>query len=85
MSKLTRCNYCNLRDYRHRAKDEGKRIVLRPSSFQGGINVFSVPKGISLPPPAQMIEPNDKYPNGNKAYEQYHIAWIGGLSDGCVC
>ena len=85
MSELTICNRCNLDNYRQRAKLRGARIVLHPSQFMNGINVFEVPKGEKLAKSSEMIEPNDKFPNGNDAYARHHIAWFGGLSDICCC
>ena len=85
MSELTPCNYCNLQRFRARAKTKGARVLLRSSAFMNGLNVFEVPKGEKLAPQSEMVEPNDQYPNGNDAYDKYHIAWFMGLSEGCCC
>lgn len=85
MSELTRCNYCNLQALKRQAKAEGKRVVRRPSKFLNGIDVWLVPKGEQLPPPKDMIDPCNAYPNGNLAYAKYHVAWFYSLSDRCCC
>ena len=85
MSELTTCNYCNLRRYREQARKKGHRIVMRPSMFMRGVNVWSVPKGVKLPSVEQMIEPCKSHPNGNDAYARYHVAWFMALSRGCAC
>lgn len=85
MSELTTCNHCDLQTFRVEAKSKSQRIVMRPSNFMGGLNVWSIPHNKTLPPTQDMIEPNDQYPNGNQAYATYHIAWFGGLSEQCCC
>ena len=57
MSELTICNYCNLASYKQRAKLRGAKIVLRPSQFMNGINVFEVLLGEKLADQAEMVEP----------------------------
>lgn len=85
MSEMTICNYCQMKDRMKEAKKLGCKIVMRPSSFMGGINVWRIPNGEELKPQSEMIEPCDKYPNGNEAYDKYHVAWLGGLTNSCVC
>lgn len=82
MGDLTRCNYCSLNHYKLLAKREGKRIVLKPSNFMNGIIVFAVPKGKKL---LSYIEPNNKYPNGDKNYQKYWKSWMAEIGTYCSC
>jgi hypothetical protein len=46
VSELTICNYCSLKDMRRRAKEEGKKVVVKPAQ-QGGFDVFKDGERIS--------------------------------------
>ena len=76
------CNYCSLKVYKKEAKKVGEKIVLRPSSFMGGTNVFQVKKGEKIP---KYIGPCKKYPNGDKWYEKHHKSWMMSIGDYCEC
>ncbi len=43
------CNYCTLASLKRQVKKENKRIILKQSSFLGGVEVFAVAKGERLP------------------------------------
>ncbi|MCK4521384.1 MAG: hypothetical protein KAU20_02335 [Nanoarchaeota archaeon] len=85
MSELTTCNFCNLRGIRARYKGTGTRLYMRPSNFMGGTDIFAVPAGEKLPPREKMVSPCDKYPNGNEAYDKYHISWMMEIPSQCAC
>jgi len=77
-----RCNYCGLKSYRREAKKRGNKIVLRPSSFMGGITVFEIEKHEKVP---KYIEPCEKYPNGDQWYEKHSRAWMKEIGNYCEC
>ena len=85
MSSLTQCNYCSLRDIRRRARKEKKRVVLLPSSFMGGTNVFVVPKEIKKKDVMGWKGPSDNLPNGDSNYERYKVSWMMEVPDHCCC
>ena len=86
MSELTKCNYCSLKRMRDAAFKENADIVLRPSGgLLGGVDVFFVPEGETLPKKSEMIAPTRDFPNGNEAYSKYHRAWFWELTKHCAC
>ena len=50
MSELTPCNYCSLQRYKRRAKERGNKIVVKPNTEHGGLDVFEI-----LPNKTQMF------------------------------
>ncbi len=82
MSSFTSCNYCNLKRIKQRAKEEDKVVVLKPSRFIGGTEVFVVPKGVKLP---VYKEPSNEMPNGCEVYQKYHVSWLMEISKSCCC
>jgi hypothetical protein len=74
MSELTSCCYCSLQFIRTRAREEGKRVFLRPG-MMGGTDVFAVAKGEKLDISV------DKKGNHGKQWR----AWMMELTDSCVC
>lgn len=76
------CNYCRLKRIREKAKKRGNKIVTKPSSFMGGVDVFEIPKDMKLP---KYIEPNRKYPNGDEIYQKYNRAWMMEIGAFCEC
>jgi len=85
MGEFTTCNYCNLQSIKTDAKKSGSRVYKRASSFLGGTDIFVVPNGKKLPPKDDMIEPCDKYPDGNEAFSKYHRAWLMEIPNRCCC
>jgi len=81
MSDLTSCNYCNLLRLKRGLKS-GERVILRPSRFMGGTEVFVVPKGIPLP---SYREPSNREPNGDDNYKLYHRSWMMSIPRSCCC
>ena len=79
VSELTQCNYCTLRGIKRDAKREGKRVLLRSSTFMGGTNVFVVPRNIDLPK-----QINDKDADGH-TFHKYKVAWLRTVTPTCVC
>jgi len=79
---MTQCNYCSLQLYRKQAKERGNKIVLRPSGFMGGIEVFEVGKKESIP---KYKGPSDKLPNGDEWYEKHIISWMMEIGNSCCC
>ena len=85
MSELTTCNYCHFNRIKKHAEEQGKTVhQLRPG-YMGGTDIFVVPKGEPLPSRSEMIMPCDKYPNGNKAYNKYHVSWMMSIPTHCCC
>lgn len=82
MSSLTQCCYCGLQTIKRRAKKENKRVVLKPSSFLGGTEVFLVPKGEKLP---LYREPSKKEPDGDAVYQKFNVGWMMQISSECCC
>ena len=82
MSSLTTCNYCVLKRMRKEAKEHGRKIMVKPSSFMGGNCIFSVPKGVKL---EKYIEPNNKLKNGDEIYREYSVGWMQEIPDHCCC
>ena len=81
MSELTPCNYCNLLRLKRSLKTD-ESVVLKPSSFMGGTEVFVVPKGVALPP---YRAPSNSEPNGDPVYQQYHRSWMMSIPKHCCC
>jgi len=74
MSELTRCNYCDMKMIKAKAKKDGARVYTRPSDFcLGGFNVYVVPKGETL----DTTDPDD----GGKHW----VAWMMSIPDTCCC
>ena len=71
MSDLTLCNFCILKKMKQKAKSRGNKIILRPSSFQGGIDVFEVARGKKM---ANLnLNPDDSE------------CWMMEIGDRCEC
>jgi hypothetical protein len=51
----------------------------------GGVEVFVVPRGISLAEVRSWAPPSDEMPNGDSNWEKYHAAWFMEIPDRCVC
>lgn len=85
MSELTQCNYCPLRKIRERAKQRKQRVVLIPSSFMAGTEVFAVPSHIKKKDILKWNGPGDKLPNGDENWRKYHTAWMMTIPDHCGC
>ncbi len=79
---MSSCNYCSLKFYKNRAKKRGNKIIVRPSGFMGGKNVFEISKNGTVP---KYIEPCKKYPNGDEWYEKHHISWMMEIGYSCEC
>ena len=77
------CNYCLVKRWRKEATKKGTWIVIRNSNFMGGNCVFELPKGEKLPP--HIIEPNEKFINGDDAYQKYSRAWMMSIGNHCEC
>lgn len=73
MSELTQCNYCHLQSIKHRAKQNGDKVVLRES--MGGTNVYVIPKGVVLP----LSRFNYKIP------DKFFKAWFMEIGSSCCC
>ena len=84
MSEFTECNYCRLQRIK-RNKKKGTRIVILPSDFMNGKDIFVVPKGTKISEIKKWKGPSDKLPNGDRFYRKYHVVWFMGLSDACTC
>lgn len=79
MSELTSCNYCDLRQIRSRARQEGKSIIMSSANAEfglGGTECFIVPKGMKK---AQLNE----LPKEER--DKYFAAWFMNLADHCCC
>ena len=85
MSEMTPCNYCTLMSIKQRVK-KGDKVITRASlGSMGGVDVFVVPKGETLPPSREMTLPDEKHPNGCEQFKKYHKAWFMSLTDFCAC
>ena len=75
MSELTLCNYCSLQRIRAKAKQEGKRVVIKSSPWAeaigigsiGGYEIYCVPKDQQL----------DR--------KKHHVGWMMEIPDKCCC
>lgn len=78
------CNYCLLKKYMSKAsKKDVNKIVIKRSSFMGGFLVFEIPKEMGDIP--KYVEPNKRYPNGDRVYKKYIKAWMGAIPEHCAC
>lgn len=82
MGELTSCNYCKLRDMKRRAKANGERVVTMTASQRDdrlklpiGIDVFTIPPGVSKHDLSRSPELRKKYWN----------SWFMALTDRCCC
>ncbi len=80
---MSQCNYCKLRLYKKQAAEQGNNIVLHPSNFMGGTNVFKIVKHEKVP--TKYTEPCDKLPNGDEWYEKHNIGWMMEVGETCGC
>ncbi len=79
MSDLTRCNYCNFRDYKAQAKREGKKVIRKRSSFGtfDGYDVMIVPKDVKIPKTVD---------SGWKEFrDKYFVSWMWVIGKRCEC
>jgi len=79
---MGKCNYCVLQQIRTKAFLKDHKIVMKPSKFQGGYNVFSIPKNEELP---SYKEPSNEQPNGDEIFEHYCVGWLLAIPKRCVC
>jgi len=74
MSDLTRCNYCNLKSIKRRAKSKGLVVTKRSGDFGlGGMDVFVHPKEIK-------ICVGDKVQR-----DKYFVSWLMEIPKYCCC
>jgi len=48
MSELTSCNYCSLRAIKARAKKEGKKVKVKPATYEGELRKFAFQGGVDI-------------------------------------
>lgn len=82
---MGRCNYCDMKRIKERAKRQGMVVSVRASSFMGGTDVWVHPPEYKLPPKSERIEPCDEYPNGNDAFSRYKVGWFMEIPKRCAC
>lgn len=85
MSGLTECNYCSLENIKTDTKKKGYKVVMTPSEFMNGINVFIVPKHFKIKDIRQWKDCDACPPHGDTNYRRYHVSWFMKLPDYCVC
>ena len=85
MSELTQCNYCSLKQIKANARKKRMKVVLLPSSFMGGTDVFVVPRHIPKAEIKRWKDCDAAPPNGDMFYRKYHVAWMMSIGDHCEC
>jgi hypothetical protein len=75
MSELTRCNFCNLRDIKARAKKRGMKVTLiRDDSFKpGGKNIYVHPPSVNV----RKLEDEPR--------KEYCVGWMWEIGRSCSC
>jgi hypothetical protein len=78
LKPMNRCNYCDLRSIKRRAKEGGLLVtVLRDADWgMGGVNIYVHPQGVNV-----------KELQGGEDGERskYRQAWFMSLPDSCAC
>jgi hypothetical protein len=76
MSELTKCNYCDLKSIRRRARARGEKIVVV------GQTAYRIPKSMSK-------RDFMKLPTGSvdarTGKGKYFVAWFMAIPDHCCC
>lgn len=75
---MTRCNYCDLKIIRRRAKDAGLKVTILHDAEWGmrGVNVYVHPENVDI----------KALPGGEDGErEQYRKAWFMSISTSCAC
>jgi len=85
MSELTSCNYCDLQMIKKQAKADGLKIIIVPSRFMGGSDIFAVPKSTTRKEVLSWKDSDTVPPNGDENYQKYHKAWMREISVRCRC
>lgn len=76
------CSYCRLKEIKAKVKNEGHRIILRPSNFMNGIDVFELKRGEIMP--NEYLQPCKDFPKGDIWYQTHYLVWFGEVSDKCM-
>ena len=82
---MSQCNYCSLKQIRTDAKKKKMKVVLIPSSFMGGTDVFVVPSHIKEAEIRTWTDCSDKFPNGDKNRQKYCVSWMMKIGNHCEC
>ena len=83
---MGQCNFCTFKSIKSKAKKEDMTIKKLDGSWgMGGIEIFKVPKDISLSNIKQWKQPSDNLPNGDQNWQKYHVAWFKELPNHCCC
>jgi hypothetical protein len=72
MSELTPCCFCVLAGLRKQAARAGMQVTVQPATANG----FGFPKCVDV-----IVHPPDETPD----CEKHFAAWLGEVSDHCVC
>lgn len=74
---MSKCNFCNMQWIKKTAANVNKTVVTRAGTSQlGGVTVYVVPSGITIP---------EKIVNDGPFFNKYFVAWFMKLGDRCVC
>lgn len=55
------------------------------STFMSGVNLFAVPKDITLKTVRTWKDSSECPPNGDENYQKYNVGWLMALPEHCVC
>lgn len=80
------CNYCIFKEITKNAKKAKEEVMVIPSSFMSGVNIFVLPtKMFTKNQVRAWSGPSARLPNGEPLYHKYKRVWFGSLPISCCC
>lgn len=76
---MKRCNWCFVQELEKRAREEGKKLIFKPSdNLMGGTNILFIPEdNIQLPFYGQETEEEMK--------RKFFFCWLFQIPEVCTC
>ena len=76
MQEPYKCSFCIYNDIRREARQEGRKLTIRPGPGRSGVLVFSHPPDVHIPMDVSYT---------NEEYSEYLKCWLHAVGDHCTC